>query len=161
MGRLDEKDSPLKPLVCLLLALPLGGHVGSPDVYLEGAAGPYPVLVTVRPPVVIPGVAEVEVRALGEGVERVSITPTPMSGPGAQFAPAPDQTKRDAVDRRFFTGTLWMMSRGSWQVRVRVEGANGACRKSAGASFRRWSCIGRRRPLAQGCNSAATSRFRV
>ncbi len=109
----------------LLLALPLMAHVGSPDVYLEGAAGPYRLLVTVRPPVVIPGVAEVEVRALGEGVQRISITPTPMTGPGAQFAPTPDSAKQDPTDQRFFAGSLWMMSSGSWQVRVRADGAQG------------------------------------
>ena len=110
----------------LLLAMPLLAHVGSPDVYLQGTAGPYSVLVTVRPPVVIPGVAEVEIRALGDGVERVSITPTPMTGPGAIFAPTPDLAKRDAGDPRFFTGSLWMMSSGSWQVRVRVDGKQGS-----------------------------------
>ena len=110
----------------LLLALPLMAHIGSPDVYLEGTAGPYRLLVTVRPPVVIPGVAEVEIRALGEGVERVSITPTPMTGPGAIFAPTADPAKRDAVDPRFYAGSLWMMSSGSWQVRVRVEGKQGS-----------------------------------
>ena len=36
-------------------------HVGSPDVFLDGQAGPYRVLVTVRPPHAIPGVADVEV----------------------------------------------------------------------------------------------------
>lgn len=110
----------------LWLALPLLAHVGSPDVYLEGAAGPHRLLVTVRPPVVIPGVAEVEVRALGEGVQRISITPTPMTGPGAQFAPTPDAARQDPADPRFFVGSLWMMSSGSWQVRVRAEGAQGS-----------------------------------
>ena len=126
MGRLDAEDRALRRLLLLVAALPALGHVGSPDVYLEGAAGPYRLLVTVRPPVVIPGVAEVEIRALGDGVQRVSITPTPMTGPGAQFAPTPDFAKQDAGDRRFFAGSLWMMSSGSWQVRVRAEGAQGA-----------------------------------
>ncbi|MBY0507189.1 MAG: hypothetical protein K2X03_24960 [Bryobacteraceae bacterium] len=115
----------MKRLLCMLAAFPLLAHVGSPDVYLEGSAGPYPVLVTVRPPVVIPGVAEVEIRALGDGVQSISITPTPMTGPGAQFAPTADSTKRDPVDPRTYTGSLWMMSSGSWQVRVRVEGKAG------------------------------------
>jgi hypothetical protein len=30
-------------------------HVGSPDVFYEGDAGPYHLLVAIRPPVVIPG----------------------------------------------------------------------------------------------------------
>ena len=36
-------------------------HVGSPDVYVESQAGPYKLFVVVRPPMVIPGVADVEV----------------------------------------------------------------------------------------------------
>jgi len=36
-------------------------HVGSPDVFLEGKAGPYALTAVVRPPAIVPGVAEVEV----------------------------------------------------------------------------------------------------
>src|SRR5688572_11422539 len=36
-------------------------HVGSPDVFLDGQAGPYRVLVTVRPPYAVPGIADVEI----------------------------------------------------------------------------------------------------
>ena len=39
-------------------------HVGSPDVALEGTAGPYRVLVSVKPPDVIPGTAQVTVYLL-------------------------------------------------------------------------------------------------
>jgi hypothetical protein len=48
----------LASLAALLLVLPAGAHVGSPDIYLDGMAGPYQVSITVRPPVVIPGLAE-------------------------------------------------------------------------------------------------------
>jgi hypothetical protein len=42
-------------------------HVGSPDIYADGNAGPYRVFVTIRPPLVIPGVAEIEVRTVAGG----------------------------------------------------------------------------------------------
>ena len=45
-------------------------HVGSPDVFYEGDAGPYRLLVAIRPPVVIPGVAEVEVRSTSNDVRK-------------------------------------------------------------------------------------------
>ncbi|MBV9675714.1 MAG: hypothetical protein JO185_05225, partial [Acidobacteriaceae bacterium] len=48
-------------LVCL--ALLAQAHVGSPDIYLDGQAGPYKLFVTIRPPAVIPGIAELEIRA--------------------------------------------------------------------------------------------------
>src|SRR5438270_3066349 len=79
-------------------------HIGSPDIYLEGDAGPYKLLATIRTPAVIPGVAEVEIRSESTGVQRISAVPLPMSGPGAKFAPVPDELKRSKSDRQFFTG---------------------------------------------------------
>ena len=49
--------------VCFVAALPVFGHVGSPDVFFEGNAGPYRLLITIRPPQVVPGVAEIEIRS--------------------------------------------------------------------------------------------------
>src|SRR2546426_7508602 len=47
-------------------------HVGSPDTYFEGAAGPYPVRVIVRTPGVVPGLAQITVRLLApRAVRRV------------------------------------------------------------------------------------------
>ncbi len=47
-------------------------HVGSPNVFFEGMAGPYPVRVIIRPPGVVPGLAEIAVR-LQAPVDAVSI----------------------------------------------------------------------------------------
>jgi len=101
-------------------------HVGSPDVFYEGNAGPYRLLVTIRPPVVIPGVAEVEVRSTSNDVREVRVVPLPLRGPGAKFAPTPDVAQPSKDDPQFYTGSLWMMAFGSWQVRVRAEGAQGS-----------------------------------
>ena len=46
------------------IAFPVSAHIGSPDVFVDGHAGAYRLLVTVRPPHAIPGVAQVE---LGDG----------------------------------------------------------------------------------------------
>jgi hypothetical protein len=48
-----------------------------------------------------------------------------MTGPGAKFAPTPDKLTVSAQDPQFFTGSLWMMSSGSWQVRISVDGHQG------------------------------------
>jgi hypothetical protein len=45
---------------------------------------------------------------------------------GAQFAPAPDVMQRSKLDSNFFTGTLWMMEPGSWQVRIQAQGDKGS-----------------------------------
>lgn len=113
-------------ILAALLSLPALAHIGSPDIFLEGKAGPYPVFVTIRPPAVIPGVAEVEIRAGVKDIREVRIVPTPMQGAGAKFAPTPDVAVRSKDDPQFFSGALWMMTSGSWQVKVTVDGASGS-----------------------------------
>jgi hypothetical protein len=100
-------------------------HVGSPDVFLDAAAGPYRLLVTVRPPHAIPGVADVEVRSTTADVRDVRIVPLPLTGPGAEFAPVPDRAVRSSEDPQLFTGHLWMMTAGAWQVRITATGDRG------------------------------------
>jgi hypothetical protein len=101
-------------------------HVGSPDVFLDTTAGPYRLLITIRPPHAIPGVAEVEVLTTSDDIQDVRIVPLPLTGPGAQFAPVPDVARRSPDDPRLFTGTLWMMTAGAWQVRVAATGSRGS-----------------------------------
>ncbi len=100
-------------------------HVGSPDVFFEGMAGPHRIFVAIRPPQVIPGVAEIEIRAASEGVDRVFVTPIPLTGEASKHPPVADEAIRSKQDPAFFTGGLWLMTTGSWQVRVRAEGASG------------------------------------
>jgi hypothetical protein len=110
-------------LVCL--GLLVQAHVGSPDVYLDGQAGPYQLFITVRPPTVIPGIAELEVRSQSAGVREIRAVPVPLGPEGAQFAPVPDKLKVSTQDPQFFTGSLWIMASGSWQVRLTVDGQDG------------------------------------
>ena len=49
-------------LVVGAIAVVASAHVGSPNVIFDGEAGPYPVRVVVRPPMVVPGRAEVIVQ---------------------------------------------------------------------------------------------------
>jgi hypothetical protein len=100
-------------------------HVGSYDVFYEGEAGPYPVFVTVRMPQVIPGVAQIEVRARTSDVTSVSVVPMRLTGPGSELPPTPDRATRSSADPQFFTAELWLMEHGSMQVRVFVEGKRG------------------------------------
>lgn len=115
--------------MALMLAIALwqrlDAHVGSPDVFLEGQAGAYRLLVTVRPPKAIPGVADVEVLTTSTDIHDVRIVPLPLSGAGATFAPVPDRATPSAEDGKLFTGHLWLMSAGAWQVRVTVHGDRG------------------------------------
>lgn len=109
-------------LVCLLGAWSLAAHVGSPDVFYQGEAGRYHLLVTIRPPEVVPGVAEIEIRIATPGVRQVHIVPLRLAVRGAQLTPVPDIAKPSAEDPQFYTGSLWLMATGSWQVRIDVDG---------------------------------------
>ncbi len=101
-------------------------HLNSPDLFHEGMAGPYKMLVTIRPPDVIPGVATIEVLASSPELRQVTLVPLPMRGPGAISPPVADVAVRDPADARRFQGRLWLMASGSWQVRVHAEGPDGA-----------------------------------
>jgi hypothetical protein len=104
--------------------LPLAAHIGSPDVFFEGAAGPYRLLVTIRPPAVVPGVAEIEIRSLSPELRQLHILPLRLTRQ-PQFAPVPDLAKPARDDPQFYTGALWLMATGSWQVRIDAEGSLG------------------------------------
>ncbi len=118
--------------VCLLLGVAAFGsgllraHVGSPDVFFQGKAGPYPVLVSIRPPEVIPGIARIEVRGLSPEIQRVELAPTPMTGEAAKHPPVPDVAQRSASDPQYYEGQLWLMGFGSWEVHVHVFGPSGS-----------------------------------
>jgi hypothetical protein len=121
-------------LTCLLplalasepFAIAAKAHIGSPDVVFQGDAGPHRLVVTIRPPRVIPGVADVEVRATRTDPSRVTLRPMPLTGAGARYAPTPDVATQSRDDPRFFTGHLWIMATGEWQVRVAAEGSGGS-----------------------------------
>jgi hypothetical protein len=115
----------MRALLLSLLALPLAAHVGSPDVFFEGAAGPYKLLVAIRPPEVVPGIAEIEIRSLSPELRQLHILPLRLTRQ-RQFAPAPDLAKPAAEDPQFYTGALWLMATGSWQVRIDAEGSLGS-----------------------------------
>lgn len=115
-----------------LLALPFvvlvaSAHVGTLDAFFVGMAGPYRVQVTVRPPGVVPGLAQVTVRTTGDGVTRVT-TQAAQWNVGSRGAPAPDEARRVAGDSALWSSELWLMTSGSYAVHVGVEGRAGSGR---------------------------------
>jgi hypothetical protein len=117
-------------LVTFCVTLPARAHVANKDVFEQVNAGSYKLFVTVRTPNVIPGVATIEVRTSGPAVSSIRITPVPLTGEASKHPPASDAMKRSAVDPAFFTGSLWLMASGSWQVRFEVDGAAGTASAS-------------------------------
>jgi hypothetical protein len=118
--------------LCLAAASALcqtGGQAGGQAVTYEGAMGPYPVQVTVHPPAVIPGLAQIEVRSSASGLpglQELRILALPLDPQRPALPPAADRAERSASDPSLFTGQLWLMSTGSWQVRLRAEGGRGS-----------------------------------
>ena len=108
-----------------LMVLPAGAHVGSPDVFYEGDAGPYHLMVTVRVPQAIPGAAEVEVRDQTGTVTGVELLTLHLVGSGSEFAPRPQIAERSKQDPQSFVGSLWLMESGAMQIRVLASGAKG------------------------------------
>src|ERR1700733_1657406 len=104
-GQLDAQGSAVirRLLALLFFALPIAAHVGSPDVFFDGLAGPYPVLIVIRPPVVIPGTAQVEVRTPTHGIRTVKLLPMPLTGVGSKFPPTADVASRASADPALFT----------------------------------------------------------
>ena len=100
-------------------------HVGSPDVYYQGDAGPYHLLITVRPPAMVPGVAEVDVRSTSGSVSKINIVPVYLTGLESGSPPSPDSMKPVTGDPPSFTGKVWLMASGSWEIRINVDGTQG------------------------------------
>ncbi len=121
----------LRTLVALLLsALSLAApaahaHVGSKDIFEQINAGPYPLYITIRPPNVIPGVATVDVQTSTPNVRSIDITPIPLTGEASKHPPTPDLMKPAPDNPTHYTGSLWLMSAGSWQVRFHLLGEAG------------------------------------
>ena len=110
----------------LLLIVPAWAHVGNPDVYFQGAAGPYHLIITIRTPQMIPGTADVEILSATPGISKITVVPLYIVGPGAKYPPVGDLLAQSNEDPQYFSGKIWLMESGSWQVRVQVEGAQGA-----------------------------------
>jgi hypothetical protein len=100
-------------------------HVGSPDVYFQGSAGPYHLVVSVRTPPMIPGVAEIQIRSDTAGLRTIQATPLYLVGPGSKYPPPPDALQHVPGDPQSFTGKLWLMDAGSWQVQILADGSLG------------------------------------
>ncbi|HET9225714.1 MAG TPA: hypothetical protein VFR31_03545 [Thermoanaerobaculia bacterium] len=103
----------------LLLVFFLLAHVGSPNVFFDGHAGPHPVRVIVRPPEVVPGVAEITVRVKEGSADRVTVQPV-YYRTGIEGAPPADVAAPVPGDPGLFSAQLWLMTAGSYTVRVQV-----------------------------------------
>jgi len=111
----------------ILLAAISMAHVGSPDTFFGGKAGPYDVRVSVRLPGVIPGRAEVTVRVVDATFpesHRVSVRAGQWNV-GLAGAPPPEPAAAVAGDPSLHSAELWFMTATSYQLEVAVDGPAG------------------------------------
>ncbi len=111
-------------LLIFLNAISAPAHVGSPNVFFEGKAGNYPLRVIVRPPEVVPGLAEISIRiqgVSGDNIKRVTVLPIYWRA-GRNGAPPPDEAKLVRGETNLYTASLWLMKSGSYSVEVTVQG---------------------------------------
>src|SRR5207249_11493954 len=110
-------------LALLLGLLPFAAraHVGSPNVFFEGQAGPYPVRVVIRPAEVIPGLAEISVRVEAGAIRRVTALPIKWNA-GRKGAPPPDVARLVRGETNLYSAELWFMEGGAQSVELEISG---------------------------------------
>jgi len=136
MGQLDASSSTVtsrwpqrsrRALLVSGIAVVCSAHVGTFDVFFAGKAGAYDVQVTVRPPGVIPGLAQIDIRVGNAGVRRVTAQAAQWNL-GARGAPAPDEARAVAGAPGLYSTQLWLMTSASYAINVAVEGTQGVGR---------------------------------
>ena len=133
MGQLDGPGTAVNAsrarvplfLVAVLVSM---AHVGSPDTFFSGPAGPYHVRVSVRLPGVIPGRAQVTVRipqATDASAYRVGIRAGQWNV-GLKGAPPAERAAPVPGDPTLYAAEIWFMTASSYQMAVDVEGPSGS-----------------------------------
>jgi hypothetical protein len=107
-----------------LAALRADAHIGNPNVFFEGHAGPYPIRVTIQPPMVVPGLAQIHVRLQSDDVQKVTVLPVKWNA-GTKGAPPADVAKPVPGETNLLTAQLWLMDSGAYSVFVDVYGSHG------------------------------------
>ncbi len=110
--------------VVALLVLPTvaRAHVGSPNVFFEGRAGPHALGVVIRPPPTLPGVAQIDVRVAD--ATRVSVRAV-FADSLAEAAPAATPATPVVGEDQLWSAAVWLLRRGPYGIEVSVEGPGG------------------------------------
>jgi hypothetical protein len=111
----------------VVLAAASMAHVGSPDTFFGGKAGPYDVRISVRLPGVIPGRAQVTVRVAGviaPGSHQVTVRAGQWNV-GLRGAPPAEAAAAVPGNPALFAAELWFMTASSYQLAVAVDGPAG------------------------------------
>ena len=111
-------------IFCILLSTFSSAHVGSSGVLYQGQAGAYRVLVSLQPPDVIPGTANVTVYIENGDVRSVMARPIYFRT-GDEGAPSADELSAVANQTNQFQGIVWLMAGGATSVQITLDGDSG------------------------------------
>jgi hypothetical protein len=111
-------------LAWLGVCVNVGAHVGSPTVFFQGLAGNYPIRVTIEPPGVVPGLAQIHVVVESGEAKTVTVRPVRWDV-GVKGSPSPDTATLVPGETNLFTAQLWLMASGAYSVFVEVSGSRG------------------------------------
>ncbi len=109
----------------LIFGKPAFAHVGTASVFVQGKAGPYAMYVTVTPPPVIPGEAQVSVLCDDAALKSMSVQANVLAGLSARNMPEGQALAPGPPGSHEFHGAVWIMTQGSWQVRLTAFGSGG------------------------------------
>lgn len=110
--------------IALFLVMQVQAHVGSSGVLYQGQAGGYRVLVSLMPPDVIPGTANVTVYVEEGNANKVMARPIYFRT-GDEGAPSADELAAVAGQVGQFQGVVWLMAGGASSVQITIEGNKG------------------------------------
>lgn len=110
--------------IALFLAMQVQAHLGSSGVLYQGQAGGYRVLVSLMPPDVIPGTANVTVYVEEGNAKKVMARPIYFRT-GDEGAPSADELAAVAGQAGQFQGVVWLMAGGASSVQITIEGDKG------------------------------------
>jgi hypothetical protein len=97
-----------------------------PNSYFQGDAGPYHILVAVRPPPNLPGEAGVEVQATSGTVNSVEVHPFRIFSAGKTGAYPLQRMYDDRTDPGRFRATIRLAASGSWAFKLELKGDQGS-----------------------------------
>lgn len=93
-------------------------------VCYEGPVGPYTARILVRPPGVIPGLAEISIRPLRGDVREITALPIKWNT-GRKGAPPPDEALPVRGEPGLYSAQLWFMEGGAHSIEVTLRGPAG------------------------------------
>jgi hypothetical protein len=99
-------------------------HIGSPNLFYEGTAAGVPVRVMVKPPGVIPGLAEITIRTTGTDVQKVTVLPV-FWETGKKGSPTSDEAPLVRGETNLYAASMWFMKAGAYSVHVGIETSKG------------------------------------